>query len=102
MSKKLLQLHFDFHGPFGTEMSSQLVGLAESINHEPGFLWKIWTENEASQEAGGIYLFEDEEAALSYIKKHTVRLKSLGVDEVLFKIFDVNESLSVINHGQVK
>ena len=46
MSNKLVQIHFDFHGPFGAEMSSQLVELAESINQEPGFIWKIWTENE--------------------------------------------------------
>ena len=57
MSKKLLQLHFAFNGPFGSEMSRQLVELAESINQEPGFIWKVWTENEKIQEAGGIYLF---------------------------------------------
>lgn len=38
MSNKLVQIHFDFHGPFGAEMSSQLVELAESINQEPGFI----------------------------------------------------------------
>ena len=32
MSNKLLQLHFAFNGPFGSEMSRQLVELAESIN----------------------------------------------------------------------
>ncbi|KAE9795622.1 monooxygenase, partial [Escherichia coli] len=53
MSNKLVQIHFDFHGPFGAEMSNQLVELAESINQEPGFIWKIWTENEANHEAGG-------------------------------------------------
>lgn len=56
MSKKLLQLHFAFNGPFGSEMSRQLVELAESINQEPGFIWKVWTESEKNQEAGGIYL----------------------------------------------
>ena len=45
MSKKLLQLHFAFNGPFGSEMSRQLVELAESINQEPGFIWKVWTES---------------------------------------------------------
>lgn len=40
MSNKLVQIHFDFHGPFGAEMSNQLVELAESINQEPGFIWK--------------------------------------------------------------
>ena len=102
MSNKLLQLHFDYHGPFGTEMSSQLSELAESINREPGFIWKIWTESEKNQEAGGIYLFQNEETALAYVKKHAERLKPLGVEEVIFKIFDINESLSQLNHGQVK
>ncbi|HAT1684833.1 TPA: monooxygenase [Klebsiella oxytoca] len=101
MSNKLLQLHFEFHVPFGAEMSRQLVELAESINLEPGFIWKIWTENEANQEAGGIYLFQDEDTALAYVKKHTARLKPLGVERVIFKIFDVNESLTALNHGKV-
>ncbi|AYO37637.1 MULTISPECIES: monooxygenase [Serratia] len=100
MSNILLQLHFDFHGPFGAEMSHQLVELAESINHEPGFIWKIWTENETNQEAGGIYLFQNEETALAYVKKHSARLKNLGVDEVSYKIFNVNEPLTNLNHGK--
>jgi hypothetical protein len=51
MSKKLLQLHFAFNGPFGSEMSRQLVELAESINQEPGFIWKVWTK--AKKSGGG-------------------------------------------------
>lgn len=42
----LLQLHFSFNGPFGDTMAEQLKPLAESINQEPGFLWKVWTESE--------------------------------------------------------
>ncbi|MCM7589609.1 monooxygenase [Enterobacter chuandaensis] len=95
---KLLQLHFSFKGPFGKDMSEQLTELAKSINEEPGFIWKIWTESEKNQEAGGIYLFEDEDTALNYVRKHASRLKPMGVDEVIFKIFDVNEDLSKINH----
>ncbi len=45
----LLQLHFAFNGPFGDEMAEQLKPLAESINQEPGFLWKVWTESEKTQ-----------------------------------------------------
>ena len=56
----LLQLHFAFNGPFGDAMAEQLKPLAESINQEPGFLWKVWTESEKNHEAGGIYLFTDE------------------------------------------
>ncbi|MEB2304145.1 monooxygenase [Citrobacter braakii] len=101
MANKLVQIHFDFPGPFGAEMSHQLVELAESINQEPGFIWKIWTENAANHEAGGIYLFQDENSALAYIKKHTARLKYLGVEDVTCKIFDINEPLSKINHGHI-
>ncbi|QMI05067.1 monooxygenase [Citrobacter sp. RHB25-C09] len=98
---KLLQLHFAFNGPFGQEMAEQLRGLAESINQEPGFLWKVWTESEKNKEAGGIYLFESEETAFAYLDKHTARLKHLGVAEVVAKIFDVNTSLSAINKAKL-
>ncbi|EPI9270328.1 monooxygenase, partial [Escherichia coli] len=70
----LLQLHFAFNGPFGDAMAEQLKPLAESINQEPGFLWKVWTESEKNHEAGGIYLFTDEKNALAYLEKHTARL----------------------------
>lgn len=101
MANKLVQIHFDFPGPFGAEMSHQLVELAESINQEPGFIWKIWTEKRSKPRSGGIYLFQDEDSALAYIKKHTARLKHLGVEDVTCKIFDINEPLSKINHGHI-
>ncbi|HBL4689365.1 monooxygenase [Citrobacter sedlakii] len=98
---KLLQLHFAFNGPFGQKMTEQLRGLAESINQEPGFIWKVWTESEQNKEAGGIYLFESEETALAYLEKHSARLKNLGVNEVIAKVFDVNVPLSQLNHSHV-
>lgn len=99
--KVLLQLHFDFQGPFGTQMSEQLQALAESINQEPGFIWKVWTENEAAAEAGGVYLFEDEAAARAYLEKHSQRLQAFGVKEVVHKLFYVNEALTAVNHGKL-
>jgi hypothetical protein len=50
----LLQVDFNHEGPFGAEMVSAFTDLANSINEEKGFIWKIWTENEQSKEAGGI------------------------------------------------
>ena len=54
---KLVQFDFAFSRPFGDAMASALKDLAESIAREPGLVWKIWTENQAAGEAGGIYLF---------------------------------------------
>lgn len=99
--KKLLQVDFNFTGPFGQEMADALAGLAESINNEPGMIWKVWTENEKDQIAGGVYLFEDETTAKAYLEMHSARLKEMGVAEVRGQIFDVNIPLSTINKAPV-
>jgi len=96
---KLVQFDFKFHGPFGQGMTRALEGLARSINEEPGFVWKIWTENHQTGEAGGIYVFTDEPAARAYIEKHSERLKSLGITEVNVKLFDINEALTRLTKG---
>jgi len=97
----LVQFDFPFDGPFGHEMVAALTGLAESINLEPGFLWKIWTENPGAHEAGGIYLFATRADAEAYVRKHSDRLKALGVDAVNVKMFDVNVPLTLVNRGPV-
>jgi hypothetical protein len=99
---KLLQVDFEYHGPMGEEMSSALVELAESINREPGLMWKIWTENESEKLGGGIYLFEDEVSAKNYLEMHATRLKAMGVPEVRGIIFDVNQPLTAINQGPIE
>lgn len=86
-------------GPFGEDMAEGFKDLAESINEEPGFLWKIWTEDAEEKEAGGIYLFDTKEAAQAYVKMHTERLGAFGIDSVNSKIFNVNEPLTTINGG---
>lgn len=97
----ILQVDFPLNGPFGNEMAEQFKDLAESINHEPGFLWKIWTENESEQEAGGIYAFDNKTHANQYLEMHSQRIKSMGVPYVNAKIFDVNESLTKINKDRI-
>lgn len=99
--KTLLQVDFPFDGPFGQDMAAAMKELAESIAREPGFIWKLWTENANTKEAGGIYLFEDEASARKYLEMHTARLKGFGVPVVNAKVFHVNEALSAIDHGPV-
>ena len=55
MHRYILQVDFPYTGPWGAEMSAAMQALAQSINNEPGLLWKIWTENPDTNEAGGIY-----------------------------------------------
>lgn len=95
----ILQCDFPFTGPFGDEMAAAMKDVAESISKEPGFIWKVWTENQAAHEAGGIYLFQDRPSAEAYMMMHTERLKTFGVSEVRAKIFEVNEQLSRIDRA---
>ncbi|MGE8000713.1 monooxygenase [Lysinibacillus sp. NPDC093190] len=100
--KYLLQVDFPMNGPFGEEMSEAFVDLAQSINEESGMIWKIWTENAATKEAGGIYLFETKTDAEKYLTMHTERLTSFGITDIRGKIFEVNEVLSTINNAPIK
>lgn len=95
----LLQVDFPYQGPWGDEMATAMRGLAESIANEPGLIWKIWTENQATGEAGGIYLFKDLPSAEAYLAMHTQRLMGFGVPSVNSKIFEVNEALSLIDRA---
>ncbi|KRG10769.1 monooxygenase [Staphylococcus sp. NAM3COL9] len=98
----ILQVDFPLDGPFDDEMAQQFEDLAKSINDEPGFLWKIWTENETAKEAGGIYAFDSKMHAENYLSMHSERLNAMGVNEINAKIFTINEALTQITHGRVE
>ncbi len=95
----LLQVDFPFAGPWGKEMAAGMQALAASIAHEPGLLWKIWTENRNSGEAGGIYLFADAVSAEAYLQMHRARLLGFGIPVVNAKLFDINLPLSLIDRA---
>ena len=95
----LIQVNFTMDGPWGDDLSQQLRGLAESINAEPGFIWKVWIENPAEKATGGIYLFDTEENARAYIAMHTERLAGLGITDVTARYYAVNEPLSLLNRA---
>lgn len=98
---KLLQMDFSTDGPFGEEMSKAYKELAESIEKEPGLIWKIWTENKETKESGGIYLFKDDSSLQKYLDMHTKRLQSFGITNIRAKVFDVNEALTKITNGNL-
>ncbi|WP_019241586.1 MULTISPECIES: monooxygenase [Bacillus] len=94
MSQIILQIDFPVEGPFGQEMTEAYAELSKHLAKAPGLIWKIWTENSDTKEAGGIYLFTDQESAKAYLKEHTARLESFGITNLRGKIFEINEPLS--------
>ena len=99
--KYILQVDFPHDGIFGEAMSEAFEDLAKDIAEEEGLIWKIWTESQANQEAGGIYLFDNEDNAQRYLKKHTDRLNSFGYTDIRAKIFTVNETLSRLTKSDI-
>lgn len=97
----ILQVDFPYSGPWDQAMTEAMEGLAHSIAGEPGLIWKIWTVNEETQEAGGIYLFQDIPSAEAYLEMHTARLKGFGIPHVNGKLFSVNEALSKIDRAPI-
>ncbi len=99
--KTLLQVDFTFTAPQGPEAEQAMTDLAVSINDEPGMIWKIWTQDPANSEAGGIYLFQDRDTAHQYLDMHSVRLTNFGAENIRAKLYDINEPLTAINRGPV-
>jgi hypothetical protein len=99
MALTLLQIDFPANGPWGDAMAAAYRGLAEVIAQAPGLLWKIWTEDEATQCTGGIYLFTDRAAAETYLAIHTARLASFGIANIRAKLFAINAPLTMITPG---
>ncbi len=97
----ILQVDFKMHGPFGNQMAKAFSDLAKSINEEEGFIWKIWTENPETNEAGGIYFFETKETAEKYLHMHSKRLADFGITDINAKIFAINSKLTMITKGPI-
>lgn len=101
MALMLLQIDFSDTRPVEGDKTAILTPLAQNIAQTPGLIWKIWTENPVTQEAGGIYLFEDEASLDAYLAMHTARLQGMGIGQINAKKFQVNEPLTQITKGGV-
>jgi len=97
----LLQIDFPSHGPWGEDLTKMAGDLAHHLNKTPGMVWKLWTENNRTDDCGGIYLFTDETSASNFLEEHLPRLDSMGIKDVRTKVFDVNESLSHITRAPI-
>ena len=87
MTQQILQINFKFHVS-GDAFREAAAPVAEPIAAVPGLLWKVWLLNEADQEAGGIYLFEDDASLAAYLDGEIV---AAIVGTPIFSDFDVKQ-----------
>ena len=66
MSERILEIRFDLKVPVQdySELANQMADLFAEV---PGLKWKIWLLDEERGEAGGIYLFEDDDSLRRYL-----------------------------------
>jgi hypothetical protein len=103
MSVKLLQLNFKFNVS-GAEYEQAVSALASEFAALPGLRWKIWMINEAEQEAGGIYLFDDEASVKALLEGPLVAQVTShpALSDFSVKQFDVMEEMTAITRGPVR
>ena len=101
MAEKVLQVNFKYNVP--TEaLIKGTVGSAGTIASKLGLRWKIWIHNDETQEAGGLYLFEDDASADAYTEWVTEQLeKNPAASDISVKKFDINEDATAITRGPV-
>ena len=103
MSIRVLQINFKFNAPSG-DLKNGFEPLVNDISAVPGLRWKIWIMNEQEHEAGGIYLFDDEDSVQAYLEGPIVAgLKAHpALSEISAKQFDVLEDFTIVTRGPMK
>lgn len=103
MSTKILQINFKLNAST-PEYQALCHTVAEAFAGVPELRWKIWILNDREKEAGGIYLFENEDALndflsgplASQVKSHP------ALSGFSAKVFDVMEDVTAVTRGPVK
>jgi len=100
MSKTILQINYQFTSSLA-DFTKLVTPMAEPIAAVPGLAWKIWLMNEAGREAGGIYLFESQEAAQGFVNSDAVKsfASHPTIANVNAKMFAPDEALSKITRA---
>ncbi len=103
MSGRILQVNFKFNVA-GEEYKQAVAPLAEEIAAVLGLRWKIWLFNDATSEAGGILLFDDEPAVNAYLEGPVAAkvVNHPALSDFSVKQFDVLGDYTAITRGPVK
>ena len=103
MAARMMQLNFKF-GVSGKDYEEAVSALANDFAAVPGLRWKIWMINETEQEAGGIYLFDDEASVNAFLKSPLANKVTShpALSEFSVKQFDVMGDLTAVTRGPLK
>ena len=100
MPQQILQLNFKFNVS-RNDYENTVSPMANDFAKVPGCQWKIWLMNEKENEAGGIYLFEDEKAVEQFKALPLVAavLSHPALSDFSIKQFDILEEVSAVTNA---
>ena len=102
MPARLLQINLKFNVT-PSEYEQAIGGLAGPLSEVPGHRWTIFLMNENENEAGGIYLFEDEASLGAFLEGPIVAGVSSNpaLSDITVKTFGILDEPTGITHGPV-
>jgi len=102
MPAKLLQINFKVNVP-AADYQSLCSSVAQAFATVPGLRWKIWLLNQSANEAGGIYLFESEQAMNGFLSGPLAAVVKShpALADISVKPFDIMEEVTAITRGPV-
>jgi hypothetical protein len=98
---KLLQVNFTWDLPAEEKAKYADPDGPRQIADQPGLHWKIWIHDEATNSAGGIYLWEDEKSARAWgddlLPKRLAQLPN--VRDISIRYFDIDPEASAVTRA---
>jgi hypothetical protein len=100
MTPKILQINFKLNASTA-DYEKVCQSVAQAVADVPGLRWKIWLLNEREKEAGGMYLFDTEQALNDYLAGPIVaQVKSHpAIQDLSAKQFEVMGEVTAITRG---
>src|SRR5215468_8531829 len=97
---QILQINFKLNAP-SAEYQKICESVAQAIADVPGLVWKIWLLNEQESEAGGVYLFRDEQSLAAYLAGPIIaQIKGLPqLREISAKRFGTIPNVTAVTRG---
>ena len=98
----ILQINFKLNVA-SSEYRTICESVVQPIADVPGLVWKVWLLNEQDGEAGGIYLFQDEQSLSAYLSSPIIgQIKSLPqLREISAKRFETIPDVTVVTRGPI-
>jgi hypothetical protein len=99
----ILQINFNLNVP-AADYQEMSDSVAHAFLDVPGLKWKIWLLNPATQEAGGIYLFDSQASLDAYLNGSLVaQLRGMtAIRNVSIKQFEVMPEATSLTRGPVE